>query len=370
MNIRYEGILFSLNPRDSTIALQSVRCLGTEGRVGGGQDEIPASDEMYPYLVFHGRDIKDLQVHESAPPVSGASPKLPRDPAIVRNEQKPAPPTAPSDAPSTTQAAPQQAPTQGGWGESVAIPSSWAPTITDPKPAATSADGDKAPEVKSDSPQKSEGFRNRQEGQHRPYRGRGGHTRTWQAPKSEAPQQEAQQPQTAPEATAETSTAAQAQAQQQGGEQQRHQHFGGRGRRPPQNQNRSVAEPASPLEEFDFSKGLEQLSIKDKEDATPKEVVGPKYDKSKDFFDDLSSDRREPARNRIQEYRQADAETFGAEANSWRFGTDRGGNRGGGGGYRGHRGGGGRGGRGGGYRGRGGRGNGPRQPRPAAEEPK
>eukprot|EP00913_Durusdinium_trenchii_P032242 g30187.t1 len=76
-NIRYEGILYTINTQESTIALQSVRSFGTEGRK---VPEIPPSSEIYDFIIFRGqdmwhprrlggeqqRDIKDLTVLEGS----------------------------------------------------------------------------------------------------------------------------------------------------------------------------------------------------------------------------------------------------------------------------------------------------------------
>jgi len=67
-DIRYEGVLYSINEQNATVALQNVRSFGTEGRekaVEGAQFVAPSSDLM-PFLVFRGQDIKDLHVHEQA----------------------------------------------------------------------------------------------------------------------------------------------------------------------------------------------------------------------------------------------------------------------------------------------------------------
>lgn len=77
--IRYEGILYTINTQESTIALQSVRCFGTEGRK---MPEIPPSSEVYDFIIFRGQDIKDLTVLEACNAVN--------DPAIVSINQKPA----------------------------------------------------------------------------------------------------------------------------------------------------------------------------------------------------------------------------------------------------------------------------------------
>mmetsp|Transcript_14397 Transcript_14397/g.15599 ORF Transcript_14397/g.15599 Transcript_14397/m.15599 type:complete len:112 (+) Transcript_14397:72-407(+) len=72
-NIRYEGILYTINTQESTIALQSVRSFGTEGRK---VPEIPPSSEIYDFIIFRGQDIKDLTVLEGSGAGQGASPHL------------------------------------------------------------------------------------------------------------------------------------------------------------------------------------------------------------------------------------------------------------------------------------------------------
>jgi len=61
--IRYEGTLVDIDTKESTLSLQNVRTLGTEGRPRNGP-QIPPSPELYDYIVFRGSDIKDLQVLE------------------------------------------------------------------------------------------------------------------------------------------------------------------------------------------------------------------------------------------------------------------------------------------------------------------
>lgn len=62
--IRYEGILYSIDLKESTVALEKVKTFGTEGR-RKGVNEIPSSDNVFDYIVFRGTDIKDLQICES-----------------------------------------------------------------------------------------------------------------------------------------------------------------------------------------------------------------------------------------------------------------------------------------------------------------
>ncbi|KAF4662574.1 Protein LSM14 A [Perkinsus olseni] len=89
--IRYEGILYTINTEESTIALQNVKSFGTEGRK---TPDIPASDEVYDFIIFRGSDIKDLTVLEGASQRSGVL----SDPAIV-SMQKNAPTVATNGMP-------------------------------------------------------------------------------------------------------------------------------------------------------------------------------------------------------------------------------------------------------------------------------
>ena len=73
--IRYEGFLDHINTQENHVGLKNVRMFGTEGRKGGA-GEVPASDNLYEFIIFRGGDIKDLSVFENQP----------RDPAIVNSK--------------------------------------------------------------------------------------------------------------------------------------------------------------------------------------------------------------------------------------------------------------------------------------------
>ncbi|KAI9475549.1 MAG: Scd6-like Sm domain-containing protein [Benjaminiella poitrasii] len=83
-DIRYVGILHSINANDSTVGLKQVRSFGTEGRRERPEEEILPSDNVFDYVVFRGSDIKDLQVFEAPPkPTPPPQPVMPQDPAIM-----------------------------------------------------------------------------------------------------------------------------------------------------------------------------------------------------------------------------------------------------------------------------------------------
>ncbi|KAG7229630.1 hypothetical protein INR49_012674, partial [Caranx melampygus] len=67
--IRYEGILSSVDTDRSTVALAK------------GRSTSATKDDIYEYIIFRGSDIKDITVSEPPKPHHG----LPRDPAIVQS---------------------------------------------------------------------------------------------------------------------------------------------------------------------------------------------------------------------------------------------------------------------------------------------
>lgn len=60
--IRYEGVLYNINPQDQNITLCNVKSFGTEGRRPG--NELAPSPQIHDYIIFRGTDIKDLKVLE------------------------------------------------------------------------------------------------------------------------------------------------------------------------------------------------------------------------------------------------------------------------------------------------------------------
>ncbi|MCO5594903.1 hypothetical protein L7F22_048938 [Adiantum nelumboides] len=98
--IRYEGLLYTVDTENSNIALQNVQSFGTEGRKKNGP-QIPASDKVYEFIIFRGTDIKDLQVKMSPPP------PIHSDPAIISlqaqvSQSASVPPVSPYISPPVT----------------------------------------------------------------------------------------------------------------------------------------------------------------------------------------------------------------------------------------------------------------------------
>uniref|UniRef100_A0A915A3F0 Lsm14-like N-terminal domain-containing protein n=1 Tax=Parascaris univalens TaxID=6257 RepID=A0A915A3F0_PARUN len=79
--IRYEGILYTVDPTESIIVLAEVRCFGTEDRIT--RNPFAGSDNIYEYIVFNTADIDEVVVYEARKFASG----LPHDPAIVKISQ-------------------------------------------------------------------------------------------------------------------------------------------------------------------------------------------------------------------------------------------------------------------------------------------
>ena len=77
----YVGTLHEISSENSTVALEQVVSFGTEGR--RPDDEVPASDNVYEYIVFRGSDVKDLRIEEGPKENNPPKPPVPDDPAIL-----------------------------------------------------------------------------------------------------------------------------------------------------------------------------------------------------------------------------------------------------------------------------------------------
>jgi len=96
LDVRYEGILFTIDPNESTVALQNVKCLGTEDRQKGDK-AIAKSDTVYEFIIFRGENIKTICLSEA--PKKEKSPI--NDPSILQvgPTEKSSKSSAPVDAP-------------------------------------------------------------------------------------------------------------------------------------------------------------------------------------------------------------------------------------------------------------------------------
>ncbi|KAK6845493.1 hypothetical protein PG995_015603 [Apiospora arundinis] len=117
-DIRYSGILHEINSEESTVSLENVRSYGTEGRRGNPEEELPASDQVYEYIVFRGSDVKDLRIEEGPATKENKPPAVPDDPAIVGARARPVGPAGPGGPPGP-QGPPNAGPNaQGGFNPS------------------------------------------------------------------------------------------------------------------------------------------------------------------------------------------------------------------------------------------------------------
>jgi len=78
--IRYAGTLIAINSRDQTLVLQNVRSYGSENRRGGGNDEVPASSQVYEKVSFKAAELKDFYV------IKGPETEF-KDPAIISTKK-------------------------------------------------------------------------------------------------------------------------------------------------------------------------------------------------------------------------------------------------------------------------------------------
>jgi len=81
-DVRYEGKLFSIDPTESTIALENVRQMGTEDR--STDKVIEASPTVYEYIIFRGENIQNLKLVDQE-----TDNVILNDPAVLEANQRP-----------------------------------------------------------------------------------------------------------------------------------------------------------------------------------------------------------------------------------------------------------------------------------------
>ena len=79
--LRYEGTLYTIDPKASTVTLSQVRCFGSENRGAAAAEFVPASSKVYEFIVFSGKDIHDLHVMQKQEAEQ-------HDPAILSAKQQ------------------------------------------------------------------------------------------------------------------------------------------------------------------------------------------------------------------------------------------------------------------------------------------
>ncbi|EGW30829.1 uncharacterized protein SPAPADRAFT_62696 [Spathaspora passalidarum NRRL Y-27907] len=294
--LRYVGLLDNINAEEATVALNSVRLLGTEGRMaanGTPNLEVPPGNDIYEYVVFRGSDVKDLSVLDTPidqvkPVPYSASSGTSGYYAPQQMPQTAAPASAP--APSGVEAAPATTTAT----EEVAESPAAVPASVPHQPVETGA-----PQHQSPEPTKT-------------IAERATPTTTEESPADPEPRSSPQPTSAKPKPV------------------HRKPHHKG---------------PDIPTEEFDFESANAKFS---KELEQERELEHTGYNKKSSFFDNISSSTEERSSMRWAEEKTLNLDTFG-EASLQR-GRGRGRGRGWRGGFRGGRGRGGRG-RGGHWRG-------------------
>lgn len=135
--IRYVGTLYTIDTKASTVALKDVRSFGTEGRPREGGPVDP-SDRVYSFIVFHGRDILDLQflTTDAVPSPTPASTPAPDAATAISSDSTGATPSNQDSvpvkdvipAPTPPPRAALRGPTPRAWGPPPAAPRHEPPT--------------------------------------------------------------------------------------------------------------------------------------------------------------------------------------------------------------------------------------------------
>jgi len=80
-DVRYVGTLYTIDPQESTIALQNVRNMGTENRRPGAE-MVEGSSTVYEYIIFRGDNIKKIKIMDD-----DSDNVLINDPAVLEVKQ-------------------------------------------------------------------------------------------------------------------------------------------------------------------------------------------------------------------------------------------------------------------------------------------
>jgi len=84
-DVRYEGILYTIDTVANTVALAKVRSFGTEDRPT--DRPMPPREEEYEYIIFRATDLKDIRVLVPPNPQATLQGGLSSDPAIVKHSK-------------------------------------------------------------------------------------------------------------------------------------------------------------------------------------------------------------------------------------------------------------------------------------------
>merc|ERR1711944_198416 len=309
--IRYEGILYTIDTKDSTVALSKVRSFGTEDRPT--DRPVAPRDEVYEYIIFRGTDIKDIRVCQPPKPQPTLEGGLPNDPAIVQHSA-----TAVSNASTGT---PKPSPIGSG-GSYGPIGSSFAPGAP-----FTSSSGNSASAIQPQSGSPVMEMLNHQSGRSSPSGGAG---------ESKSPTNLEGRPSSRGRGG---NSGFYRGGRGRGVNQGYRERGGGRGGFQPGRPTGGKKETLKFEGEYDFDKAnkeVEEGEIENNCDENS-EVY---YDKKKSFFDSISCEATEKAKGRSNKpdwraEKKLNRETFGVSGNNrrgyYRRGGQNGGPRGGGG---------------------------------------